>query len=226
MKILLHFIVLLSFTSAIAQKIKPTSTNEFIQECMKTSGEVGNKQIAIWLPYNFWTLVGDQIKVSPEFEENLVNQMRDYIMFCVVDLTLRNADLQFKSEEEIRNSIRLTDSSKNIYKPLEDIDISSDAKRLVQTLKPVMAQMLGQFGTGTRIYLFKAKIVDNQPSINVMTKNSFTLSWNSTSFTWKLPLSSILPPKYCPVDNEKMKGNWEYCPIHGVKLENKTTVGN
>jgi hypothetical protein len=82
-----------------------------------------------------------------------------------------------------------------------------------------MAQMLGQFGEGMRIYLFKAKKINGQPVINIMTKNNFTLSWNSASLTWKLPLSSVLPPKFCSVDNEQMKGNWNYCPIHGVKLD-------
>ena len=219
MKFLLTFILVFSLTVANSQKLKATSTNDLVMECMKTNGEGANKQMTIWFPYNFWEIIGVQMKASPEFIENIVTQMKDYMMFCVVDYTTSSSGITFKTEAEIRQSIRLTDSSKNVLKPLEDKEISEDAKRLLKNLRPVMAQMLGQFGEGMQIYLFKAKKINGQPTINVMTRNSFTLSWNTTSLNWRLPLSSVLPSKFCPVDNEKMKGNWEYCPIHGKRLE-------
>ena len=159
------------------------------------------------------------MKASPEFVENIVTQMKDYMMFCVVDYTTSSSGINFKTDAEIRTSIKLIDSSKNVLKPLEDKEISEDAKRLLKNLQPIMAQMLGQFGEGMQIYLFKAKRINGKPTINVLTKNDFTLSWNTTSLNWKLPLASMLPSKFCPVDNEKMKGNWQYCPIHGTKLD-------
>jgi len=219
MKFILTLIAILSMATANAQKLKPTSVNDLVMECMKTSGEGANKQMVIWFPYNFWEIIGDQMKISPQFIENITTQMKDYMMFCVVDYTTSSSGINFKTDEEIRKTIKLTDSSKNISKPLEEQDISSDAKHLLQNLQPMMAQMLGQFGEGMRIYPFNAKKVNGKPSINVVTKNNFTLSWDTTNLNWKLPLSSVLPPKFCPVDNEQMKGTWEYCPIHGVKLD-------
>lgn len=219
MKFLLTFILVFFLTTANSQKLKPTSTNDLVMECMKNNGEGANKQMTIGFPYNFWEIIGEQMKVSPEFVENIVTQMKDYMMFCVVDYTTTSSGINFKTDEEIRKSIKLTDSSKNVLKPLADTDISADAKKLLQNLKPLMAQMLGQFGEGMRIYLFKPKKLNGQSAFNVLTKNNFTLSWNTTSLNWQLPLSSVLPPKFCSIDNEKMKGNWEYCPIHGIKLK-------
>ncbi|MBA4198075.1 MAG: hypothetical protein C0459_11030 [Chitinophaga sp.] len=219
MKFLLTFILAFSLTVANSQKLKMTSTNDLVMDCMKTNGEGANKQMAIWVPYNFWEIVGEQMKASPEFVENIVTQMKDYMMFCVVDYTTSSSGINFKTDAEIRTSIKLIDSSKNVLKPLEDKEISEDAKRLLKNLQPIMAQMLGQFGEGMQIYLFKAKRINGKPTINVLTKNDFTLSWNTTSLNWKLPLASMLPSKFCPVDNEKMKGNWQYCPIHGTKLD-------
>ncbi len=219
MKLLLTLLLAFSFAAANSQKLKPTSTNDLVMECTKTNEEGSNKQMTIWFPYNFWEIVGEQMKVSPAFVENIVSNMKDYMMFCVVDYSMSSSGITFKTDAEIRKSIRLTDSSKNVFKPLEDNEISEDAKRLVKALQPTMAQMLGQFGGGMQIYLFKIKKTNGQPAMNLVTKNSFTLSWNTTSLNWKLPLSSLLPPKYCPVDHEKMKGDWEFCPIHGAKLD-------
>jgi len=33
-----------------------------------------------------------------------------------------------------------------------------------------------------------------------------------------MPLACLMPDKYCPVDDLKMKGDWLFCPYHGVKL--------
>ena len=82
-----------------------------------------------------------------------------------------------------------------------------------------MKQLLGQFGEGMKVFLFKPKHKKLHQLDDVKSKNKFSLRWDSNTITWKLPFSSVLPPKICPIDKEKMKGNWDYCPFHGVKLE-------
>jgi hypothetical protein len=205
--------------TATAQKIKPANTSDFITECMKNNGELPNKQMVIWFPSDFWEIVGDQMKASPGYVQQIVSEMQNYMMFAVVDYNVSPSGVNFKSEEEIRKSIKLYDSSKNVYKPLENKDISPTAVQLLNSLQPVMAQILGQFGEGMRVFLFDAKKINGKPAIDIAKTNSFTLSWAQTSLKWTLPFASVLPPKFCPVDNEQMKGNWKYCPLHGTKLD-------
>jgi hypothetical protein len=212
-------IVILFILQANAQKYKPTSTNDFVIECMKTNGEGDHKQMVLWFPTAFWEIVAQQMKVSPEFMEQVVHEMDGYMMFAVVDYSsIPGTSLTFKSEDEIRKSIKFIDSTKTIYLPLKDEDISPAAKQLIASLKPIMGQMLGQFGSGMRIFLFNAKKVNGKNPFDILTANSFRLNWDQTSLKWTLPFASVLEPKYCPVDKEQMKGNWNYCPVHGVKL--------
>jgi hypothetical protein len=209
----------LTLLTATAQKVKPTSSNDFVLECMKYAGESPTKQMVIWFPYDFWQMVGEQMKASPELIEHITKEMSNYMMFAVVDYTMSASGLSFKTEEEIRGSLKLLDSSKNVYKALEDKDISSTAKELLASLEPVMAQMLGQFGEGMRVFLFDSRKINGRPAIDIAKPNYFTLSWAKVNLKWTLPLASVLPPKSCPVDRETMKGNWNYCPVHGVKLD-------
>jgi hypothetical protein len=41
---------------------------------------------------------------------------------------------------------------------------------------------------------------------------------------WRLPLTSLSPPKYCPVGKERVQADWKYCPWHGVKLDAAETA--
>ena len=95
-----------------------------LMECVKYNGEIPHKQMAIWLPYNFWEIIGNQVKLSPDAVENFVDIMKGYMMFAVVDYTVSGTGFTFKPENELRGSIKLYDSSKNIYLPINNENIS------------------------------------------------------------------------------------------------------
>ena len=219
MKYLFPCIFSLMALTSNAQNVKPTSTNDFIIECMKYNGEVSHKQMGLWLPYNFWQIIGDQMKLSPDAVQNIANIMKGYMMFAVVDYTVSGTSFTFKPEDEIRKSIKLYDSSNNIYLPINDENISPDASQMLKYFQPTLAKLLGQFGEGMHVFLFESKQIKGEPVIDITKVNHFTLIWEQANLKWTLPFASILPLKYCPVDNEQMKGNWNYCPFHGIKLD-------
>jgi hypothetical protein len=208
------------FINSNAQRTTPINTTDFINDCMRGSGDLPDKQVALWLPYNFWEIIGEKMKNSPEFTERLVGEMKDYNIFCVVDYTIHGTSTIFKSEEDIRKTITLKDSTGKVFELVEEKDMSPLAAQMIQTLTPTLAQMLGQFGSGLHIFVFKADQKNGEPGFNITKKNRFTLSWDNKSFKWKLPFASALEPKHCPVDGEEMKGNWNFCPEHGTVLKN------
>lgn len=219
MRYLLLILFTLNSLTLVAQKLKPTSLNDFVTECLKSNGEMPHKQMVIWFPSNYWQITGEQMNISPGSINKIVSEMSKYMMFTVVDYEITSTGINYKTDEDIRKSIRLYDSSKVVYYPIDMKNISPTATELLKSLQPVMAQMLGQFGQGMRIFLFEAKQVNGKPVIDITKTNHFSLSWDDINLKWTLPFASILPPKFCPVDNEKMKGNWSFCPVHGVRLD-------
>jgi hypothetical protein len=186
---------------------------------MKSSGEIPHKEMALWIPAQFWHIVGSQMKIPPESVDAIEKEMSPYMMFCIVDYTIEGSQITFKSADEIRPTLKLVDSSKHVYLPLADKDVSPLALRMVNQFTPIMAKLLGQFGDGMHVFLFDGTAGNGRPAFDVDKPNRFLLTWEGATTKWSLPLASVLPPKYCPVDKEPMQGNWNYCPIHGAKLQ-------
>jgi len=218
MKLILFLLFSFATLATNAQLPKSVNSGEFVMECLKNAGELPHNEMVLWIPADFWRIVGEQMKIPADMVDNLVSDMDNYMMFCVVDCSLENQQLIFRSADEIRSSLKLIDSAKMIYLPIAEKDISPNAALLLSRFEGPLEKMLGQFGTGMRIFLFDAKNEKGVVSFNEMKPNRFTLTWDQVKFTWNLPFSSVLPAKYCPVDNEPMKGNWQYCPFHGAKL--------
>src|SRR5579859_2047251 len=116
--------------AASIQPAKP-STHDFIMDCMKSNGEIPHKEMVLWIPAQFWEIVGSQMKLPPETVTNIAKEMSPYMMFCVVDYSMEGSQIVFKSAEDIRTTLKMVDSSKHVYLPLDDKNVSPTALRMV-----------------------------------------------------------------------------------------------
>ncbi|HXB07152.1 MAG TPA: hypothetical protein VNW04_08555 [Puia sp.] len=201
-----------------AQNSSNLNIQNLVTDCTKSSGQLPHREMVIWIPARFWEIVGDQMKIPPETVSVIVKEMAPYMMFCVVDYSVDGAQISFKSAADIRSTLKLVDSSKHVYRPLDDKDVSPVALKMIAQFQPLLAKFLGQFGDGMRIFMFDGTAGNGKPAFEVDKPNHFLLTWDDASAKWSLPLASVLPAKHCPVDNEIMPGNWNYCPFHGAKL--------
>jgi hypothetical protein len=149
----------------------------------------------------------------------LENVFEPYFLVAVADLALNSdGSMLFTSEETIATSIKVLDMNGKEYTPLQRSQIDSDALRIQENMKPIFAQAMGQLGKGIYFYFFKIKDENGKNLISANAPGEFMVTHSSAEFKWKLPLPTLLPAKYCPIDKEKMNGSWSYCPIHGSKL--------
>src|SRR6266481_5104116 len=132
------------------------------------------------------------------------------------------------SEADIRENLMLNDSKGNSYPPLQKV--SGDAQGLVSILKPVFANILGTMGQNCVILFFSGANRMAEPIADPRAEGSFSvvlkglIAGKDTTFDWRLPLTTLSPPKYCPAGKERVQANWKYCPWHGVKLDDAPAI--
>jgi hypothetical protein len=215
------FLALFSFSllTSSSQKNKNINTNDLIMDCLKQGGEIPDRQMVVWYPKELWELIGKQMSGSQQALKIISEEMKNYVMFAVVDYHQGLSGLRFKSEAELRKTIRLYDSTGKSFLPLEQDQLSETARGLIDGMKPVLERMMGEFGEGMQLFLFDASAIKGVTLSDVSGHGEFSLGWENKKFSWRLPFASVLMPKKCPADGETMKGDWKFCPIHGVKLD-------
>lgn len=216
-------LVLLIFGSinlSFAQDVK-VDINALIQETQKMSQSQEEMTLVWWIPEDFWRASFEQNpNMTAAQIEEFIQVIRPYTMVVAVDGQIGSfGGVTYESESTIRNSIRLVDSQRNNYRPLSPETIDADMTNFLSMMKPVLANIIGPLGQNMYFYLFPDKNKTGHEIANAMKEGTFSVKLSQREFKWRLPLGSLLAPKTCPVDGEKLSGAWKYCPWHGVELK-------
>lgn len=187
-------------------------------QVMKNSGNL--IQMTWWIPTEYWEIaLKDNPDVSPSQVSAIVSALEDYVLVCAANLESDGLnELKRTSEPNLRKGLSLIDQNGKKYLPLEEEDIEAGALAIAGSVKPMFSKMLGDVGKGMHLYFFKVQ-ENGKNLIQAREKGNFTIIHSETEFKWELPLPVLMPTKTCPVDQAEMQGNWNYCPIHGNKLD-------
>ena len=85
-------------------------------------------------------------------------------------------------------------------------------------------------GQNIQLLFFPATNKMAKPIADPLADGSFSifisnvLGGKQATFEWKLPLTNLSLPKYCPLGKERVQANWKYCPWHGVSLDPEASV--
>jgi hypothetical protein len=187
-----------------------------------------NHKMAIywWVPVEFFEhAIIISSDTSPERARTMYAPLRDYTIFIIAYGEFQFADIQWSTEEVVRKAVVLRDQAGNIYKPLEKV--SREVQEYADSMKPALTGALGEMGKGMHIFFFPHKDSNGREIANPFKRGEFSLITTglmdpeATTYTWKLPINSLAPPRFCPVGKERIDARWKYCPWHGNKLEDE-----
>jgi hypothetical protein len=176
-----------------------------------------------WTPFEFWQVSGAQQGIPPETTAKNMRALHDYTIVTIFLARISGLGaLDFVSREDIRKNVRLRDASGVEYLPIPEP--SQDAKILSAIIRPVLAGALGKAGENFDMLFFPARGKDGVLIADAARKGQFFVVLKNIAgspesvYEWNTPLTSIAPPKYCPVGKERVHADWDYCPRHGVPL--------
>lgn len=220
MRLLFISIAFLLSVAAFSQENYKINLTDYIREIQNWEKHGNNMSLVFWIPTSYWEIaLKDSPGVTQETIDLIMATFKDYVFVSALDLNIdSDGTMSFTEEKELRSTISVEDSLGNVYLPLEKSKVSADVISYSELFEPIFAQYMGQMGAGMHIYFFEIKDEQGENLIDEYKTGEFTVNHSNKKFHFQLPLVTLLPPKFCPVDSAVMKGNWNYCPFHGVKL--------
>lgn len=197
---------------------------KLIQDTQRMSQDQHAFRLVWWIPTEYWQESFRKMpNVTEDKKQEFYNMVDDYIVVCVVDAKLSTFGSVIPTpRDQIISNLSLSIDQGEQMKPLEETQLSSDAKLLFAMMKPLVANALGQFGKGMEFFCFKGVDSAGKKLIDPRGEGSLSMNLADSVFKWRLPLGSLLPLKYDPQTGEEFPGNYIYNPFTGNKLESRS----
>jgi hypothetical protein len=200
----------------------------FVKETQQSPNHAGGVGLVWWIPTRYWEISAQRAGMSQEKAEQRYAPLKKYTVLAVAVGKIGIGNVNWLPETDIRDNIVLRDSSGTTYQVVQKLD--GDAEGLATILKPVFANILGPMGQNIQLMFFPASNKMAKPIADPLAEGSFSVVIAKAIFgkeevlEWKLPLTTLSPPKYCPAGKERVQANWKYCPWHGVKLDESVAI--
>ena len=208
---------LLTFFAGLQISAQQKSTSEkMLEEIQYTRQSQGNLKLVWWIPADYWELaIGENGGATPEQIAYIKDLLEEYTIIIAGDYTINGTDFKVN---KLNNGVTLYGLQGEKVPLLKDSQIDEKVAIIInEVLKPLFTEMAGKMGSGMSFFVYNNK-KDGKIMIDPRKAGEFKVEVNKDVFTWQLPLVSLLSDKTCPVNQEKLPGNYVYCPIHGNKL--------
>lgn len=191
-----------------------------VQETQKVSKSQDKMTMVWWIPEQFWQASMAQ---NPAINKAHINQFLEtihpYTIIAVIDGHIGAfGGITYSSEEAVRTSVKIKDAKGLNYDPVNESTVAPDIKNLLQILKPIITNMLGPMGQNMHFILFQSKSKDGQLIADPAKEGVLNILVAGKEFRYRLPLGSVLPPKFDSKTGERFPGNYSYNPFTGSKL--------
>jgi hypothetical protein len=217
----------MKFTTYIALAIalvmsagaRAVELQDLIKETQRSAHESGQVTMVWWMPQAFWT---ESLNASPalsaEGKAEATKALEDYTFFAVMRAkTLFGGGLgDSPTREELLKNVRL-EVAGNVIEPLPPESLAANTQALLMSFKPALARIAGQVGQNMQIVVYPAQ-KDGKALLDPTATGGFKYTVYDKTFTWRLPLGSLLPPKFDPKTHEQFPGNFLFNPYTGTKL--------
>lgn len=166
-------------------------TNPAIQlgQTLKTVQGTDRSTIAWWIPASAW----EQLIYTDELLPDKIGSadpdaLRNYDVFMVIDIIGDESGYRFSTAAELDGAVELSDSAGHVWTPLSDEEMGTDAKHLLQVVRPYIAEMIGSVTTSDiHLLVFSSANPDGEQYLDLSAAGAATLTVNGAEVQWELP---------------------------------------
>jgi hypothetical protein len=202
----------------------PVDKTQLVSECQRTLNADGYIGLIWWIPNQFWEIANAQ---NPQGGKMVATALAPYTVIAMaVGREHENGILpEWISEDDLRAHATIEDASGFDYPPLPSGSVSDEAQTVVGVMRPVFSKLLGSMGENIHFVFFPINGKDGQPLADPTKQGQFSvvlkdiLGPGKHPYLYRLPLTALSPPRFCPVGGERVEADWIYCPWHGVRLD-------
>lgn len=199
---------------------------QMISETQRVEQFNGGFRLIWWIPTDYWRESFKKTAMSQAQSDAMCKSLDDFLIFAVTDVNIGPfGGVTPQPADEIISKLSAKVDQGDEMKPLDSSELSPDAKNLLAMMKPAMTNMLGQFGSGLVFVCFPAKDATGARLLDPRKPGMLQLTYGDRVYKFRLPLGSLLPPKYDPQTGEKFLGSYVYSPFTGVKLVDSPPAG-
>jgi hypothetical protein len=216
-KLAVALILALAITTTHARAV---DLQQLTRETQRMSQASQQLTLVWWMPQAFWEeVVKNNALVTAEGRAQMLAILDDYMIFAIARAKLTMATLDARSKSEMLSNARLEIGDRTID-PIAPENLTPAAQSILVSLKPAFASMLGRLGQSVEVVIYPSKQGDKN-LIDPLRPGSFKYTLYDQTFTWRLPLASLLPPKVDPKTSEEFPGSYEFNPYTGEPLRAK-----
>jgi hypothetical protein len=190
-----------------------------IRDLTLTRSLDGRLTMALWMPDEFWRIaLQSSGRMTDKGIADYIAVMHPYSLLAVVDAQKGITALRYTDTDTLVNEATIEDSHGNRYKPLAPDSVTEDIRNLIQTMRPLLANMMGAMGQHMEFLVFPSTDKDGHPIADPKSDGSLTLHIGDVAMRYRLPIGSILPPAFDPKTGESFPGSYHFNPYTGAAL--------
>lgn len=200
--------------------------NDLLKDTQISGGADDDVDIVWWIPEEFWvaSFQADQSMTEKQKRE-FVALLEPYTLIAVVHGKFSVVgSIAYRDEAEVRSSISLTGTDGVRYLPLAPEKTSDEAQMLLQIMRPMLSNAMGKLGENMHFFLFPSKSAQGKRIADASQTGVLTVNSGTTTAKYRLPLGSVMPPRFDVTTGEKFPGNYLFNPYTGAKLETLSTA--
>jgi hypothetical protein len=192
---------------------------ELVRDTQRSAESAGQITTVWWMPQQFWD---ESLKANPavpaEARQQVLSSLEGYTIIAMLRARVGAAGLEeVQPKAELLKNV-VVESNGKVVEPVAPDQISPVAQVLLLQLKPAMAAMMGQAGQALEFVVYPSKSADGKPLMDAAQSGSMTIKLYDQTFSWRLPLGSLMPARIDKKTGEEFPGNYQFNPYTGDKL--------